>query len=249
LDYEAERYAGAFARFRRLAQRGNLEAAGYVGVMMLRGQGTPADPDSGVYWLRRAAYKRDPHAMTELGSAYQSGEGVGRSLGRAREWYHKAADEKRWAEAMRRLGTSFRDEQDYGAALLWYQNAVMAGSLEARIDAGELYELGRGTPRDLEAARCLYRTAAEAGSLRGMLVMGRISEKGTGVPRDYAGAATWYLKAAEAGSPEGMYALGVLYLDGLGVPRDSAQADTWFERARQAGYRIAGAGAVAPGAN
>lgn len=249
LDYEAGRYAAAFPRFRRFAQNGNPEAMGFVGLMFLRGLGVRAYPDSGIYWLRAGAYRRDPQAMTELGSAYQSGDGVDRSLGRARDWYHKAADEKHWAEAMRRLGASFRDEQDYGAALLWYRSAMQAGSLDARIDAGGLYELGQGTPRDPEAARCLYQTAAEAGSIRGMLIMGRIFENGLGVPRSYERAAKWYRKAVDAGSPEGMYDLAVLYLNGRGVPRDTAQARAWFERAKNAGYRTADGSSVAPRAS
>lgn len=248
VDYEAGRYAAAFPRFRRLAQSGNPEAMGFVGLMFLRGQGTTAHPDSGIRWLREAAYRRDPQGMTELGSAYQHGNGVKLSLSRAREWYHKAADNHS-AEAMRRLGALYRNEQDHATALTWFQNAVKAGSLEARIDAGQLYEQGQGTPRDLEAALCLYRTAAEAGSLRGMLIMGRIYRKGIGVPQDYDRAEEWYRKAAAEGSPEGMHALGELYLDGLGVPRDTARAELWFGRARDAGRRIAETGLVAPGAN
>lgn len=239
VEYEAGRYAEAFPRFWRFAQSGNPEAMGFVGVMFLRGQGIGADPDSGIHWLREAAYRRDPQGMTTLGAAYQYGDGVKRNLGRAREWYHKAADEKHWADAMRRLGTLYRDEQDHATALTWFQNAVKAGSLDARIDAGELYERGQGIPQDLQAALCLYRTAAEAGSPRGMLVMGRVFQNGSGPPRNDDSAAVWYRKAANAGSAEGMHALGVLYLDGLGVSRDTAQAGAWFERAKAAGYGIA----------
>ncbi|HSU17496.1 CHAT domain-containing protein [Longimicrobium sp.] len=248
LDYEAGRYAAAFPVFRRLAKSGNPEAMGFLGVMFLRGQGTRAYPDSGVHWLHEAAERDDARGMTELGSAYQNGDGVKRNRGWARHWLHKAADEKRWADAMRRLGAIYRDEQNYGTALTWFQNAVKAGSLDARIETGELYERGQGTPQDLEAAFCLYRTAAEAGSVRGMLIMGRTYRNGIGVPRSYDRAAGWYRKAAAAGSPEGMYALGELYLDGLGVPRDTAQADLWFGRAKNAGYRIA-EGRVVPGAD
>jgi len=208
LDYEAGRYAAAFSRFRRFAQSGNPEAMGYLGTMFLRGQGSTVSPDSGIHWLREGAYKRDPQAMTELASAYQYGHGVGRNLGRAREWYHKAADEKHWVEAMRQLADLYRDEQNYGAALLWYQNAVLAGSREARVDAGQLYEHGQGIARDLEEARCLYQTAAEAGSVRGMLNLGRIYEHGIGVPRNDDRAQEWYRRAAAAGAPRRTTASG-----------------------------------------
>ncbi|HEX8358920.1 MAG TPA: CHAT domain-containing protein [Longimicrobium sp.] len=234
LDYEAGRYAVAFPRFRRLAESGNPEAMRFVGAMYLRGQGTAERPDSGIHWLREAAYQRDPHAMTMLGSAYQNGEGVNRNLRWARDWYHKAVDEKKSPEAMRRLGVLSRSEQNDSAALGWFRDAAKAGSLEARIDAGQLYEEGQGTPRDPEVARCLYHTAAEGGSPRGMLIMARIYRDGIGVSRDYEKAADWYGRAAKRGSPDAMYALGELFRDGLGVPRDTARSAAWFASARAA---------------
>lgn len=236
MDYEAGRYTVALPRFRRLAVTGNSEAMGYLGAMLLHGQGSVAYPDSGIRWLRKAASDhRDPNAMTVLGFAYQNGQGVKHSLVRAREWYHKAADEKQWPEAMRRLGALDRSEQKHDAALDWFQKAVKAGSVEARIDAGQSYEQGQGTPRDLDIAVCFYSTAAKGGSIRGMLVMGRIYRDGIVVARDYDSAKGWYEAAARAGSPEGMQALGELYRDGLGVTPDTARATLWFRRATSAG--------------
>lgn len=237
VDYEAGRYAAAFPRFRRLAGSRDPEAMGFVGIMFLHGQGVAAQPDSGIHWLRQAAYDRDLQGMMELASAYQHGVGVKRNLGRAREWYQKAADEKDSAEAMRMLGVLYRDGQNYDPALTRFRDAVKAGSLDARIDAGELYEQGQGTPRDLNEAFCLYRTAAEAGSPRGMFSLGRAYQNGIGVPRDSDRAEEWYRKAAAGGSPEAMRALGELYLDGVGVPRDTARAELWFARAEDAGQR------------
>ncbi len=201
VDYEAGRYAAAFPRFRRLAESRNPEAMGFVGIMFLRGQGTRERPDSGIYWLREAADRDDARGMTELGTAYLDGNGAKHSRRWARHWLKKAADDKRSAEAMRRLGVLYRDEQVYDTALTRLRDAVEAGSLEARIDIGQMYEQGQGTRQDLEMAVCLYHTAAEAGSPRGMLTMGRIHEKGIGVLRDDDKAKEWYRKAATEGSP------------------------------------------------
>ncbi|MET0397094.1 MAG: CHAT domain-containing protein [Longimicrobiaceae bacterium] len=201
VDYEAGRYKAAFPRFRRLAENGHPEAMGFVGVMFLRGQGTRERPDSGFHWLHEAAERDDARGMTELGTAYLDGNGVKRSRRWARHWLKKAADEKRSVEAMRRLGALYQEEQKYDTAFTRFRDAVKAGSLEARIDIGQMYEQGQGTRRDLEMAACLYRTAAEAGSPRGMLIMGRIHENGIGVPRSGDRAEEWYRKAAAVGSP------------------------------------------------
>lgn len=197
-DYAAGRYAAAFPRFRRSAENGNPEAMGFVGAMFLRGQGTVARADSGIHWLREAAYDRDPKAMTALASAYQHGEGVRRNLGLARDWYHKAAGEKNWAEAMRKLGALYRSQQNHDAALTWYRNAAQAGSVDAGVDVAQSYETGQGTPRNLDAAVCLYSAAAKRGSPRGMLAMGRIYQNGIGVAQDNGRAARWYQRAARA---------------------------------------------------
>ncbi|MEW5925935.1 MAG: CHAT domain-containing protein [Gemmatimonadota bacterium] len=201
VDYEAGRYAAAFPRFRRLARSRNPEAMGFVGAMFLRGQGTRAHPDSGFHWLREAAKRDDARGMTELGTAYLDGNGAKHSRRWAVHWLKRAADEKRSVEAMRRLGALYQNEQKYDTAFTWFRDAVKAGSLEARIDIGQMYEQGQGTRQDLEMAVCLYQTAAEAGSPRGMLIMGRIHENGIGVPRDDDRAQEWYRKAAAVGSP------------------------------------------------
>jgi TPR repeat protein len=201
VDYEAGRYAAAFPRFRRLAQSRNPEAMGFVGVMFLRGQGTRERPDSGIHWLREAAERDDARGMIELGTAYLDGNGAKHSRRWALHWLKKAADEKRSVEAMRRLGALYQEEQKYDTAFTRFRDAVKAGSLEARIDIGQMYEQGQGARQDLEMAVCLYRTAAEAGSPRGMLMMGRIYENGIGVPRDDDRAQEWYRKAAAVVSP------------------------------------------------
>ncbi len=233
-DYGAGRYPAAFARFRRSAESGNREALGFVGTMFLHGQGTEARLDSGIHWLRQAAYDRDPQAMTNLGWAYENGKGVRVNLRSAREWYRKAVEEKNSAEAMRRLGALSESEQNDSAALNWFQQAVQAGSPDARIDVGRLYEVGQGAPRDKEVAFCLYRTGAEGGSIRGMLIMGRIYRNGIGVSRDYVTARRWYERAAQKGSSDAMFALGELHRDGLGVPRNAAEAARWFKIAEEA---------------
>ncbi|HEX8271788.1 MAG TPA: CHAT domain-containing protein [Longimicrobiaceae bacterium] len=247
--YQAGQYAEAFSRFRKVAQRGDPEAIGFVGAMFLHGQGIGERPDSGIHWLRVAAGKGDVRGMTELASAYLNGDGVRRSRYWAQHWLHKAANNKHSADAMRRLGSFYLAEQNYGTALTWFANAVKAGSLDALIDAGQMYEQGQGTSRNLEEAVCLYRKAAEAGSPSGMFHMGRVHENGIGVDRDYEEAAEWYWNAAEKGLPGGMRALGELYLDGRGVPRDTARAKGWFRNAEAAGRRaetidLAAAGAT-----
>jgi len=233
------KYAEALPLFRRAAEAGDAEAMVLLGIAYLRGEGTRADPDSAFRWIHAAAVKRDPRGMTELGWLYQNGLGTERSPHLAKHWYEAAANEKGWVEAMRRLASLYRDEGNHDSALRWYRDAVHAGSLDARVDAGWMYETGAAGSADVKEALCLYRTAAEAGSASGMLAMGRVYQNAVGVARDYAEAKKWYQKAVDRGSADAMMRMGDLYNNGWGVPRDSLEAIRWYRRAREAGSRVA----------
>ena len=232
-------HAAAFPLFMQAAKAGNPEAMAFVGIAYLRGLGTKPRPQEGIDWLRKAAYKRDARGMNTLAAAYRTGEGVPRNRRWARYWYGIAAKGTGCVEPMRKLGRLFQEEHQYDSALVWYEKAARAGSLDAMVDAGWMYEQGQGIGRNPEAAHRWYRTAAEGGLPRGMLAMGWIYQEAIGVPRDYELARAWYRKAADAGSPGAMNNIGGLYLNGWGVARDSAEAIRWYRRARDAGSTVA----------
>ena len=114
----------------------------------------PYDPAQALHWLRKAAYKRDARAMTALAVAYWNGEAGPQSRSRALEWLQKAVDQKEDPEAMRTLAGIYRTDHKYGDALHLYGKAVRSGSVDARVDAGVMYEEGQGIDRDLDEASC-----------------------------------------------------------------------------------------------
>jgi TPR repeat protein len=240
-------YAGAFPIFKQLADAGNAEAMGFVGVAYLCGQGIDRQPELGIWWLRQGASKRDARSMNALGAAYQSGYGVRPSVRWALHWYRIAADSGD-AEGMRNLGSLYREGRKYDSALVWYRKAVNAHSPEAMVDVGLMHEEGLGVPPGPEQAFELYQKAAQTGSLRGMLAIGRSYQDAVGVRRDYIKAREWYLRAVDAGSADAMNSMGVLYQNGWAAPRDLAQAIRWYRRARDAGSPIAAANLADAGA-
>jgi TPR repeat protein len=245
----AGNHAAALPLFRRAVESGNHEAMGLLGIAHLHGQGTAPRPDSALHWLRKAAYKRDARAMTALAVAYWNGEAGPQSRSRALEWLQKAVDQKEDPEAMRTLAGIYRTDHKYGDALHLYGKAVRSGSVDARVDAGVMYEEGQGIDRDLDEARCFYRTAAEGGSHRGMLAMGRLYQYGIRGRPDYARAKDWYEKAVHAGSADAMNRIGLLYLRGQGVKKNKDEAVGWFRKARDAGSTIGAANLRALGVN
>lgn len=248
--YQARNYDEAALAFEQAAQAGNGEAMGCLGYMYLSGRGMDPQPATGIEWLRKAARdERDAHGMYALAMAYSNGDGVARAEHWARHWLTEAA-ELEYAEAMRSLGGLYQARMNDSSnvqALALYRRAVEAGSVDAVVDVGMMYELGLGTARDPAVALRSYRTAAQAGSARGMLAVGQSYEKGVGVRRNYAQARDWYLRAAKAGSAEAMNSIGALYDRGLGIRRSRSRAIRWYVRAAEAGSPLARANLAALG--
>jgi TPR repeat protein len=250
--YDAANHPAAFSAFQRLADAGNAEAMGFVGIMRMTGQGTPQHDSAGADWLSRAAGRGDARAMYVLGIAYETGEGVDKSEADAVRMY-RAAQARGYVEAANKLGELYRlgigVGQSYDSALIWYRTAADGGSADGMINMGLMFELGLGVSADSAAAREWYRRAADLGSVAAMIHLGWIYENGLGVPRDEVKARAWYLKAAEAGSADGMNNLGVLYArGGGGVPQDLDLAAYWFSKADSAGSDVAERNRAALGA-
>lgn len=199
--YEARNYAAAFPLFRHIAEDGNVEAMGYLGVMYLHGQGTSPNEARAELWLREAIEKkRDARAMHGLGTWYE----MDSKYHWAKHWYERAVEEHDYAPAMSSLARMYAHGWNVAAdrekALALYQRAAAAGFVDALVGAGDIYQQGLAGPRDAEAALRLYHEAAEKGSARGMDAIGRMYQEGDGVARDPEKARYWYQKALEAGS-------------------------------------------------
>lgn len=82
-------------------------------------------------------------------------------------------------DALVRLGDYYADEAlisapegaQYAIALRYYEAARERGSVAATYRIGELFELGRGVPKDEAKAKALFRETAEAGYGRGLFEM------------------------------------------------------------------------------
>lgn len=239
-------YDAAVPLFKRAADAQLPEAMGFLGIAYQSGEGIARDSAEAIEWLRKGATADDTRSMIALSIAYQNGFERGFGVERQPRWAHywldKASSEKGSVEAMLNKGLLFLEERKDSAALDWLQRAVAAGSLDAQVEVGHLYEQGHAVRRDLAEAVRWYKRAADAGSPRGMVELGKVHQNGTGGRRDYDAARAWYHRAACAGSADAMYHLGLLHRDGLGIPRDREEAIRWFRRAADAGSPLAEAG-------
>jgi hypothetical protein len=88
------------------------------------------------------------------------------------------------------------DRASFATSLKVWLPEAEAGSLDAQVYVGEIYEKGLGLPPDYEAAASWYRRAAEQGDSRAQINLGNLYERGLGVEPDPLEALKWYRKAS-----------------------------------------------------
>ena len=100
---------------------------------------------------------------------------------------------------------------------------------------GMMYELGRGTARNLNEAAEWYSTGATRGDSESQYHAGLMLQDGRGVAKDERAAFAWFQQSAKQGLPAAQYSLGLLYAAGRGVAKSDAEAVKWFKAAAAQG--------------
>jgi TPR repeat protein len=81
--------------------------------------------------------------------------------------------------------------RDRDAALKWFTESALAGSIEAQHMLGGMYARGKGVRQDLGKAAEWFRMAAEHGDDAAQLILGLMLRDGRGVPKDDIAAYLW----------------------------------------------------------
>lgn len=112
------------------------------------------------------------------------------------------------------------------------------GDALAQISVGDIYNFGKGVPKDYSEAVTWYRKSAEQGDAVGQSKLGMMYDIGRGVPLDFTQAEYWIRKAAIQGNPLGQNILAGMYTAGHGVTQDKTQAAYWHRKAAEQGDAI-----------
>ena len=166
-DYNAGNLGAALTEFRNAAEHGSRLAEFNYAMMLLNGEGGPANVDEGKKWLRKAADANMSHAQYVYGKMYDDGEFVQRNPAEAHRWFMKAAAQGH-VQAELALANQFLDgrgtERDNRQAFVWYKKAAQGGDMTAQYVTGSFYERGGdGVDRNLNVARAYYAAAAAQG--------------------------------------------------------------------------------------
>ena len=126
-------------------------------------------------------------------------------------------------------GQQAYEQRDWTAAQRLWEAEAAAGSAEARLGLGNLYDFGLLGARDPERAFDLYLSAAEDDLPEAAFNVAVMYDSGVGAPQDLEQAAAWYSFAAIGGHGRSAYNLGQLFDNGEGVQENSALAAYWYD--------------------
>ncbi|KAI5463050.1 hypothetical protein BGZ63DRAFT_182335 [Mariannaea sp. PMI_226] len=241
-----EDYNSAFPLFVLAAKHGHAESGYRTGLCYEFGWGCRKDPAKAVQFLRTAASKRHPGAMTRLGKACLSGDLGEKRYREGIKWLKLATEaaDTQYNAAPYQLGclyeTGYGDDvfrDDTYAAELFTQAADL-GHPEANYRMGDAYEHGKlGCPRDPALSVHFYTGAAErghAGAMMGLCAWYMVGALPI-LEKDEEEAYEWARKSAELGFVKAQYAVGYFTEMGIGCRRDILEANVWYVKAADAG--------------
>lgn len=147
---------------------------------------------------------------------------------------------KEEAELLTQLGYACEKgtfvEQDYKAALQFYQLAGKAGDNQGLSNLAWMYQNGLGIEKDVRKAIKIYEKAADAGNTTAMINLGNIYEYGELGEPDYKKCFKWYKKAAESGDNKGLFNYANCYHWGYGTRKSYKKAFPIFKQLADEGY-------------
>ena len=146
------------------------------------------------------------------------------------------------AETAKKLGyytgssaTVAFEASEYQTALALFNKGANRSNAHSLYSLGNMYQNGKGVPKDEKVAYSSYRLAADQGSADAQLVLGWMYASGQGVQQDYKEAMRLFRAAAAQGNSDAQHNLGEMYYYGHGVPQDYKEAVKWYRLAADQG--------------
>lgn len=203
---------------KQAAYLGEVDALGLYASLINRGAVTD-EPESAFYWYKKAAEKKEPHAMMSLAYCYKNGEGTQVNIEQYVYWIRKAVDAGNcfaMAEYADMLKLGDNVKQDKEAAFRLYKKSVALNNASALVSLGLCYLTGTGTKKSIKDACTCFKDAANNGDAIAMSLLGCALYL-DGETNAVQQAIDWHYKAVENGISFSAYLLGRI-LDYEGIP-------------------------------
>jgi SEL1 protein len=139
------------------------KAAGYIGRMHMRGEGTEQNFDRAKFWFERGVTVDDPQSQYGLALLYLHGYGIKPDVVQALEYFRKAALQD-YAPAQVQLGYLYLDHgsnEDIDAGNHYFELAARWANIEAYYHLAESNSIGVSHERSCTTAVSYYKNVAE----------------------------------------------------------------------------------------
>ncbi|WP_455197333.1 SEL1-like repeat protein [Kaarinaea lacus] len=174
-----------------------------------------------------------------MGLAALTADGNKRQVGKAAEYFQKAAQENH-GKAQYQLAKLYQQgigvEQDQDLHRQWLEKAAHAGVLSAQRDLRILNgTIATPAPSQPKSARTLTLKEQAHATPNELYALGLNYLTGNEVVKDPIKASELFMQAAKLDHPRSQYQLGLMYIDGIGLQRDTDEAKQWLSKAASAG--------------
>ena len=180
------------------------------------------------------ARQGDSSAQFDVASMYQNGRGVSPDLGRAVEWYEKAAAQNN-TKAVNRLKLLEANKERFKKILA----QAGKGNAESQYKLGKMYTEGVGTSIDYSRATKAFESSASQGYAKAEYHLGLNYYEGNGVAKSRKTAYKWFLAAADQDHPAAQFYLGKMFASGTYVKQSYTTSLKWFTKAVDGGFNQA----------
>ena len=232
-------FTQSLAGLKKLAENGDADAQGKLGVLYVMGVAVGQDFDKAVALFQKAATVGNVKAQADLARAYLVGNTLDINPTLAGEWFEKAAQAGH-GPAQIQLGIlciqARGRRRDVAAGIKWIETASRSGHPVSAKKANDLLaRLKKFPPSPMRDVDRLIEKA-KAGDLKSQARLAKRHQTGDGVRMNLKEAAYWLRRAARQGDGESCYRLGGYLLLNQGDKRDAAQAARLWQLACELGH-------------
>ena len=184
----------------------------------------------GIAKIDDGAKAGDKDSQTALALAYIEGQCVKKNISNGAKWLKKAANAGH-AVAQEQLGLILLNGQGEikatpQAAVRYVKMAAEQNTPTAQYLLAEMYNEGKGVPKDFESARLWYEKAANNNNEKAIYQLVGIYINGTGVAPNQEKALAWALFGAKQGSFRNQYVAAII-LGNSDIQSDLIEAYKW----------------------
>ncbi len=226
-----------FSSVLEMAESGDVRAQSELAGLYEHGLGTTKDPETAVFWYKKAIEKGDISSTFNLGVIYFYGsKNIKENKREAFNFISKAA-EKGFPSAWLYLGFFYDKginvEGGQSEAFKLFLKAAEQGHVIAQDYVAYYYNNGIGTRQNKIKAFDWYKKAAEQGDKEAQYYLAEAYFSGEGIAKDKSEAFKWYMKSARQDFHQAQYRVGECYYNGDGVEEDKTLAFKWYKQAAE----------------